>query len=256
MDLERNKKTYSSEKVVRLYYSLKDSLQKSEKKILDLLKDELARMKMLDVGVGGGRTTRYLAPLVKDYVGIDYAEELTEICRKKFPANKFLTVDVRNMSVFSEKEFDFILFSFNGLDYMPHADRMAALQQIKRVLSPGGYFCFSTHNIRLISTWGRLEFSISPIVLIQNIIKYYKRRSINKLTVEKINETAQADHAILNDGAHYWQLETYYVQIAYQIKILEEIGYKNIRVFDLNGDQLDQEDVKKNKDPWLYYLCS
>src|SRR5678815_4232288 len=42
-------------------------------------------MKILDVGVGGGRTTRYLAALASHYVGIDYAPAMISACREKFP---------------------------------------------------------------------------------------------------------------------------------------------------------------------------
>lgn len=255
--MEINFKTYSSPKIVRLYHSLDDPLQKPENTIFNILKPIMVDTKMLDIGVGGGRTTKYFAPSVKEYIGIDYIEDLTTICKKKFPHFKFLTADIRDLSMFSKDEFDFILFSFNGIDYISHNDRLTALNQIKRILKTKGYFCFSSHNIQLINTWNRAKFSISPFSFIDNLFKYYKRKSINKLTTDKIRELVNADYAVLNDGSHYWQLQTYYVKIDFQIKILVEAGFKDIRIFDLKkGKELDENGIRNNKDGWVYYLCN
>ena len=42
-------------------------------------------MAILDIGVGGGRTSRYLAGNASRYVGVDYAPEMVRICREKYP---------------------------------------------------------------------------------------------------------------------------------------------------------------------------
>ena len=39
---------------------------------------------MLDIGVGGGRTTYYFKDLVKKYKGIDIAPKFIESCKNKF----------------------------------------------------------------------------------------------------------------------------------------------------------------------------
>jgi len=40
---------------------------------------------VLDLGVGGGRTTPYLANRASRYVGIDYSAAMIKACRTKFP---------------------------------------------------------------------------------------------------------------------------------------------------------------------------
>jgi ubiquinone/menaquinone biosynthesis C-methylase UbiE len=64
-------------------------------------------MNMLDIGVGGGRTTKYFFPLAKEYVGIDYSPEMIQACKKKFPELRFEVADVRNLSLFGDGHFDF-----------------------------------------------------------------------------------------------------------------------------------------------------
>ena len=75
-------------------------------------------MKMLDIGVGGGRTTLHFAPLVKEYVGIDYSQNMIKACQERFAQVSFQTADARSMGIFKDSTFDFILFSYNGIDYI------------------------------------------------------------------------------------------------------------------------------------------
>jgi hypothetical protein len=67
--MEINGETYSSKKVIA-YYEKYESLQKPEQSIFNLLKDKLSGMKMLDIGIGVDRTTRYLGFYVKEYIGL------------------------------------------------------------------------------------------------------------------------------------------------------------------------------------------
>ncbi len=63
-----NKDTYEEEDVVRSYSERKE-LQKPEVTILRDLRDKLKNMKMLDIGVGGGRTTYHFAKVSKGICG-------------------------------------------------------------------------------------------------------------------------------------------------------------------------------------------
>ena len=145
-----NKTVWESPDIVAAYARLTE-LQPPELTILDILRDTLGNARMLDIGVGGGRTTLAFAGLVKTYVGIDYSEPMIEACRRKFRgaqgALSFWVGDAMSLSQFGDASFDFVLFSFNGVDYMPHESRLKALSEMKRVARPGGYVCFSSHNL-------------------------------------------------------------------------------------------------------------
>jgi SAM-dependent methyltransferase len=108
-------------------------------------------MAVLDIGVGGGRTTPHLSSRALRYVGIDYSEEMVRICRQKFPELDFIVADASDLSAFADSSFDAIVIAFNGLDYiLPAEKRWQCLRECARVLQRDGVIVFSSHNPRSI----------------------------------------------------------------------------------------------------------
>jgi len=108
-------------------------------------------MKILDVGVGGGRTTPYLAALASHYIGIDYAPAMISACRDKFPDLEFRLGHAEDLKEFNRASFDSVVLAFNSLDYViPDSARAKALAEFHRVLKPGGILIVSSHNPRAI----------------------------------------------------------------------------------------------------------
>ncbi|HTW58460.1 MAG TPA: class I SAM-dependent methyltransferase [Terriglobales bacterium] len=108
-------------------------------------------MAILDLGVGGGRTTSYLSSIASRYVGADYAAEMIAACQKRFPHLEFKTVDAADLSMFPTATFDAVVMAFNTIDnVIPEEARHRALREIHRVLKPNGVLIFSSHNIRSI----------------------------------------------------------------------------------------------------------
>jgi SAM-dependent methyltransferase len=155
-----NLRTYNSLELTS-YYSSLNYLTPCER----LLFDEYLSpgMSILDLGVGGGRTTPYLSSLAGRYVGADYAAEMISVCRKKFPNLEFETVDAADLSRFGESSFDAVVMAFNGIDSLfPDESRYQAFREIHRVLKPKGIFIFSSHNVRSIlvrPSWNPLRLA-------------------------------------------------------------------------------------------------
>ncbi|MBI3737810.1 MAG: class I SAM-dependent methyltransferase [Chloroflexi bacterium] len=255
-----NQSTWKTKDVVELF-SKKTSLQKPEETILSILRDDLHEMKMLDIGVGGGRTTAYFAGLVKDYVGVDYSEEMILSCLVKYPDSeqrKFMVCDVRSMEIFQSNSCDFILFSYNGLDYIPHEDRLTALKEIWRVGKPGGYFCFSTHNLQGIDKLFKLkhQFTPHPLEVFYNLIRWFALHFTPGIKADP-KELLRYEYAVINDGANNFRLQTHYIMPSAQIKELEAL-FKDIRIFSLSTgtEIISRSDLKQNRDAWLYFLCT
>jgi ubiquinone/menaquinone biosynthesis C-methylase UbiE len=108
---------------------------------------------ILDIGVGGGRTSPYLAKSASRYVGIDYAPEMVRLCRRKYPQWEYCEGSAIDLSCFQDKSFDVIVMSYNVLDdLVPDASRWRCLQECHRVLGNNGLLIFSSHNPRALIT--------------------------------------------------------------------------------------------------------
>jgi ubiquinone/menaquinone biosynthesis C-methylase UbiE len=108
-------------------------------------------MRILDIGVGGGRTSEYIAPSASCYVGIDYAPEMVRMCRAKFPKWEYHEASATDLSRFQAECFDVVVMSYNMLDdLIPDENRRRCLRECYRVLQGNGLLIFSSHNPRAI----------------------------------------------------------------------------------------------------------
>lgn len=253
-----NKSVYESEDIVSVYAN-ETGLQLAEETIINQLRGKLSNMKVLDIGIGTGRTTACLVDYAKDYVGIDYSENMIKFCEKRFEsfhANlSFKVCDVRSMDIFEDNIFDFVLFSYNGIDYIPYRDRAKALKEIQRVCKPGGFFSFSTHNFSYVDHLMRFTICKNPLRFMRLIVRYMHSQYI----VWQRNSNKGVKYAIIRDGGEDFRLKTCYVDPLEQVKKLEGIGFQNIRIFsEKTGNEL--EDISNidgmKDDRWLYYVCN
>jgi len=155
-------------------------------------------MAVLDLGVGGGRTTPYLSRVASCYVGVDYSDVMIQACRRKFPDLAFALADASDLSVFEDASFDAIVFSFNGLDYVvPGEKRSRCLRECNRVLRSGGVLVFSSHNPRSIlvrADWdhGRLRAFAR---------RFVSQRNVGFPLIVGVLTAAKATHALLSAAA-------------------------------------------------------
>ncbi len=118
------------------------------------------------------------------------------------------------MPLFSEDYFDFILFSFNGIDYMYHEDRLTAFKEIQRIGQKDSFFCFSTHNLQSIHRLLKIQLSLNPKRLAARTRRLFllkmKNKSFKKLQLQKT--------AYISNGAQGFGLLTYYIKPEEQVQ--------------------------------------
>ena len=67
------------------YYVDRDQLQPAERAIFAQYAGRLRDARILDLGIGAGRTTGHLLAIAGSYVGVDYSAQLVAAARERFP---------------------------------------------------------------------------------------------------------------------------------------------------------------------------
>jgi SAM-dependent methyltransferase len=237
---------------VYLYY-LSKSLQPVEIACLGKYEAYWRGKDILDIGVGAGRTSRFLVSAARRYVAVDYSPVMVRHVKKTLPGIDVRQVDFRDLSSFENESFDFVLATANVIDALSHRDRLLALQESSRVLRPNGILAFSTHNLnyKLAFAGPRLNWSWNPVRLSKNAIMY----AVGSWNYRKIGplRTRTAEYAVLNDTGHFYACLHYYAARSTVRAQLASAGIRQLDVFDASGRALlDADDDSENA--WLFYV--
>jgi ubiquinone/menaquinone biosynthesis C-methylase UbiE len=129
-----NFSTYRNKHERQYYKQLSGYMNAGEKVAfsLGLMRQPMARI--LDIGIGGGRTTAILRKYTNDYTGIDCVDSMVAMAQKSQPGVRLRTMDARDMSYFPDERFDLVFFSYNGLDAVHCAGRSQILSEVARLL--------------------------------------------------------------------------------------------------------------------------
>lgn len=140
----RNRSTWSESAVRREFDATAGFLEPGEAAALEIAVQRLDRAPVLDLGVGTGRTVPLLEGLTDDYTAVDYLPTMVAATSARFPGRRVVEADARDLSRFPDRHFGLVTFSFNGIDAVDHEGRGQILDEVRRVLRPGGAFFFST----------------------------------------------------------------------------------------------------------------
>jgi SAM-dependent methyltransferase len=238
-------------------YARSSGLQRPEQVVLDEIADDVRDAPILDIGVGGGRTTPFLRALSHDYLGVDYSPAMVAICRERHPDARFDVLDARSLHHLPSKHFALVMFSFNGIDCIDHDERVGVLREIRRIVRPRGWFVFSSHNRDAPST----GFRPPPLYPSRHPAKMAARAGVWAASVARAfsnrrrlrpYELETAEYAIRNDQAHEHSLLTYYVRVGDQFEQLRAAGFTaSPRAYALDGRRLDPGETAR--DAWIYY---
>jgi SAM-dependent methyltransferase len=197
---------------------------------------------ILDIGVGTGRTSFYLAPLAKRYEAVDYSPVMVEHLRASQPQFSVRLADMRDLSAFADASMDFVFGSNNVIDAVGEEDRLRTLREFARVLRPGGTLAFSSHNRHYAPALGppRLKRTRNPVNLAANTLRWLRQlRNHARLRPQR---EVHAEYALLDDGGHDHACLHYYVSPALQLEQLAAAGLEPIDVIDGEGGALGPGD--------------
>ncbi len=255
-DIDSLNKNFYLSKTAASWYAEKEFVLPEEQAFLREYGEAIRGGRVLDIGIGAGRSTRYLIPLAGSYVGVDYSPDMVREAAEHFPGAQIEERDARDLSAYAAGEFDFVMFSFNGMDCLSHEGRMQTLAEVRRVLKPGGIFAFSAHNRdrpKVVPYSIRyLNRSKHPVRMAKNVWQFIEgirdwRRSLHCAVDEP-------EYALRHDSGNFFKVPMYYISKQAQVAQLERLGFVPEVIYDGHGQHAKAEDV----DPvssWIFYVC-
>lgn len=155
---------------------------------------------VLEPGCGEGRGIGEIAPLARQYTGIDKIESVVNRLRSRYPAYRFEAGSFPPIP-FPDKSFDTVV-SFQVIEHVKKDRRF--LEEIYRVLTPGGKAILTTPNRKMTLTrnpWHIREYTAHELASIcegifpkvdmkgiagnDKVMEYYER---NRESVKKITK--------------------------------------------------------------------
>lgn len=117
---------------------------------------------VLDWGCGVGRITRHLGelPQISSVTGIDINPGMIAWNRNHLPGIRFETITDKPPTLLHQDSFD-LMIGISVLTHIPCENEEGWLQEILRLLKPGGIFLFTTHGMafrRIMSGAERRKF--------------------------------------------------------------------------------------------------
>lgn len=189
---------YSSPEVMASYSKI-DGLTPAE----ELLVGSHVRLgdRVMDLGVGTGRTTPALVALASTYVGLDIVPEMVEECRRRHPGLDFRVADATDLTGFATETFDVVVFSFNGIDHLISQSRESCLAECARVLVPEGRLIFSGHNPRAVLVLPR-RHSLTPRVSYPRLAATSALRTVRRLARRLPTAAFWTGYGVVRESVH------------------------------------------------------
>jgi SAM-dependent methyltransferase len=252
-----NRRTWERPNSLKFYRRLEGFTEPGERHAFGRVRADARRGRVLDIGVGGGRTAAIVLAETGDYVGIDYTPAMIEICRGKYPQARFEVADARDLSRFAAGEFTLVQFSYNGIDAVGEEDRKRVLAEACRVLAPGGAFFFSTFN-RLGPAFARGRLTLRTIDLTQgprnvlwSLAKYVVGAAVglwHRLTMQRFEQAANVGKLRLHP-AHDYGILVHTTTLPEMQEELAEAGFaRATEIFGSSGRALRGDEEAREEE--------
>ncbi|MFA5303559.1 MAG: class I SAM-dependent methyltransferase [Candidatus Nanoarchaeia archaeon] len=135
------------EETIQTYGKYSDSYEKKWgnykglEKIADSFISYLKGSRVIDIGCGPGRDSKYFSDKNLDVTGVDLTDNFLKIAKSKVPKADFLKMDMRQLS-FNDESFEGVWCNGAFL-HIPKYENSATLKEFYRVLKPEGVMYLS-----------------------------------------------------------------------------------------------------------------
>lgn len=113
--------------------------------------------RVLDFGCGSGRVIRYWQELPGEVHGSDYNESAIVWCRQNLPF-AFNVNGVEPPLAYNDETFDFV-YALSVFTHLDGPRQRAWLEELMRVVRPGGHLMFTTHGDRWLRSLSEEQIS-------------------------------------------------------------------------------------------------
>jgi ubiquinone/menaquinone biosynthesis C-methylase UbiE len=259
--VSHNRALFGHQSVVERYRRVGE-LQPPEAAIISWIGHEFEDKRILDLGVGGGRTTPYLLDISKNYIGIDFSPAMIAACQVRYPEVSFAVGDARDLSRFPVASFDLVMFSQNGIDCVDHAGRLQALAEIRRILTSDGALVFSSRNrhFKFPRPWDIRRLQRQPASFTRPSQLFEGLRTYGAGIYHYLRHRSQESHteeyAIGTSEFSNYDTLLYAISIDAQLAQLRRIGFQDVAVVGYKDPRVLRPDEYAGcNDPWLHYVC-
>ena len=249
---ERNMEVFASPSVAAWY--LDQALDPAERKLLLDWERDYVGARVLDLGIGTGRTTAMLAPCARDYLGIDVSEAMLAQARVNYPGVDLRRMDIREIGALPAGERDYVLGSYAVLDVFDHEERRAVIEAVHGALRKGGLFVFSFHNLgwRLAGKPPQRPRGRNPVRLARDMRQFVIGLRNYRALADR--ERRAGDYAMLRDMAHQWRCVFHYTTPQAQIAEVEALGFEATAMIGADGREMGRADEGID-DPMPHLRC-
>ena len=204
-------------------YVRETRLQKPEQVILRELQPKLPEMRVLDVGVGAGRTVptsrRRRSTITVSISRRTWWRRAGIFTGDIVNPARITEGDARDMRDVPDASCDLVLISYNAIDDIGgEEDRFKVLAEVRRVAAPGAFFCFSSHNMKSLTPKGASSF--------MERMKRWRRYRLLRAANPGLAKLRKEPRAMIHDVGMDYRFPHYYIAPSAQARQLADFGFR------------------------------
>jgi SAM-dependent methyltransferase len=178
------------------------------------------------------------------------------IGKQRFPDTDLRVADARDLrSICGDGEYDVVMFSFNGLDGVDHAGRVAVMREARRVLATGGVFLFSSLNLAGTSfderPWRQqrmpdwVKVPRHPLRFLRGVLNYVRFR-------HEAEDGPGWSRRLVR--THEFRFLVHFATLSATVDLVERAGFRVVAAWAWDGGVIDLAHLDVDAD-YIHFLC-